>query len=207
MPPPAETFATKTTTRLLDALHDHANEPAWEHIDQRFRPVIAGLARRLGVSDADADEVAQHTLSEFVRAYRTNRYDRAKGRLSSWILGIAHHHALRIGRERRRANADSPALDNAIDLACDESTLRDIWTDERDRAILAKALAMLRDQSGIDDRTLHAFELIALRGVPAAEAASQCAMSLDQAYVAKSRVTRRLREVVEQLTQAFEDDH
>lgn len=202
MPPPVEIFATKTTTRLLDALHDHANEPAWEHIDQRFRPVIAGLARRLGLPDADADEVAQHTLSEFVRAYRTNRYDRAKGRLSSWILGIAHHQALRISRERNRAGAGSPALDEA----CDESTLRDIWTDERDRAILAKALAILRDESGIDDRTLHAFELIALRGVPASEAASQCSMTLDQAYVAKSRVTRRLREVVEQLTQAFEDD-
>jgi RNA polymerase sigma-70 factor (ECF subfamily) len=196
-------FATRTTTRLLDALHDPSNEPAWSHIDARYRPVIAGLARRLGLTDSDADEIAQHTLAEFVRAYRDGRYDRTKGRLSSWVLGIAHHSALHALRKAKREVAMGAT---ALSMVPDEATLRSIWTDERDRAILARAMGMLRDESAVDDRTLTAFELFGLRAVPADEVASRCGMTVDQVYVAKSRVVKRLRALVEELTSAFEED-
>ncbi len=196
-------LATRTTTKLLDALRDLGNEPAWSQIDARYRPVIAGLARRLGLEGADAEEVAQQALSEFVHAYRDGRYDRGKGRLSSWILGIAHHTALKMVRSGRVRKA---AGGTALSDVPDEPALRSIWQDERDRAILARALGMLRDEAAVDDRTLLAFELTALRNVPPAEAASQCSMSTDQVYVARSRVTKKLRAMVEELTAAFEED-
>lgn len=195
-------FTTRTTTRLLDALGDPANAPVWLHIDSRYRPVIRGLARRLGLGHEDAEEVAQHTLAEFVKAFRDGRYNRAKGRLSSWILGIAHHTTLRLMRERKKAASGGEVAEEATD----EGSLRAIWADERDRAIFAEALAMLRDESSVDDRTLLAFELVGLRGVPVAEAAAQCEMTVDQVYVAKSRVVKHLRRLVEQLTEAFEED-
>ena len=68
-------------------------------------------------------------------------------------------------------------------------------------------MGLLRDEAALDDRTLQAFELVALRGVPPSEVGPQCGMSVDQVYVAKSRVTKRLREVVADLTAAFEEDH
>lgn len=203
MPADDSIFATRTTTRLLDALRDLSNEPAWKHIDGRYRPVIAGLARRLGLNESDAEEIAQQTLTEFVTAYRDGRYDRSKGRLSSWILGIAHHTSLRALRDgRRHVSADS----SAISEAPDEASLRTIWVEERDRTIFDRAMAILRDESEIDDRTLLAFELVGMRGLPVAQAAEQCGMSVDQVYVAKSRVVKRLRALVEELTSAFEDD-
>mgnify|MGYP000316898537 CR=1 FL=1 len=200
-------IATNTTTQLLDALRDQSNQPVWSKtwaaIDARYRPVIAALARRLGATDADADEVAQQTLTEFVRGYAQDHYDRKKGRLSSWILGIAHHTTLRMLRNAKRVK---PASHTHLAEVADESALRTIWTDERDRAILAQAMAELRSSSGVDERTLNAFELVALRGVPAIEVGNQCQMTVDQVYVAKSRVTKKLRELVEQLTRAFEED-
>ena len=202
MQPSGAEYATRTTTRLLDALHDPGNQPAWIHLDARYRPVIIGLARRLGLTATDAEEVAQQTLAEFVTAYRENRYDRAKGRLSSWILGIAHHTTLRVHRKGRSQAHEAEHLSQVPE----ESALRSIWTDERDRAILNRAMSSLRDETSVDDRTLQAFELVALRGVPAAEVADQCGMSLNQVYVAKSRVTKRLRELIEELTAAFEED-
>jgi len=200
---PDTIFSTRTTTRLLDALRDLQNEPAWAQIDSRYRPVLTGLARRLGLNGSDADEVAQQALAEFVRAYRDGRYDRSKGRLSSWILGIGHHTALRvIRRGRNEKNADSVSVVEAVD----EPTLRSIWEDERDRAILSQAMTMLSDESSIDDRTYLAFELFAMRRVPVAEVANRCEMTTDQVYVAKSRVTKKLREIVATLTEAFEED-
>jgi len=196
-------LATRTTTRLLDALKDHANEPVWTQLDARYRPVIAGLARRLGATGAESEEVAQQTLAEFVQAYRLGRYDRSKGRLSSWVLGIARNTTLAAIRRRRR---ESGVTAETAQPEVDEESLRRVWADERDKVILLRALAVLRDESSIDDRTLSAFELVALRGVPAAEVGAQCGMSVDQVYVAKSRVTRSLRAEVQRLTEAFEED-
>jgi len=197
-------LATRTTTKLLDALRDLSNEPAWAQIDSRYRPVIAGLARRLGLNETDAEEAAQQTLSAFVREYRAGRYDRSKGRLSSWILGIARNTALQIRRANQRpgSGGDADAIANVVD----ERALRSIWEDERDRSIFNRALSMLREEAAVDDRTLLAFELVALRMVPAAEAAARCDMSVDQVYVAKSRITKKLRELTKQLTTAFEED-
>lgn len=195
--------ATRTTTALLSALRDTSNQPAWVAIDRRFRPILAGLGRKLGLTESEAEEVAQQSLAELVRAYQQGRYDREKGRLSSWIISIAHHQTLALIRARKHAGV---AGLTAISDTPDEHSLRQIWNDERDRAILAQALSILRERAELDDRTLLAFELVGLRGVPVTEAASQCEMEVDQVYVAKSRVVKKLRSVVEELTAAFEDD-
>jgi RNA polymerase sigma-70 factor (ECF subfamily) len=195
--------ATRTTTQLLDALRDHSNEPAWGYVDSRYRPVIVGFARRLGLSDSDAEDVSQQTLTEFVTSFRAGKYSRGKGRLSSWILGIAHHLCLKV---LRRRSAPTDPRSPAFDQPPDEQTLRLLWTRERDRVLLMRAFELLASESDADPKTLLAFELYALRGVPADQAAMQCGMSLDQLYVAKSRVSKRLRVVLDELTRAFEED-
>jgi len=196
-------LATRTTTQLLGALHEADNEPVWEQIDRRYRPVLAALARRLGLADADAEEVAQQTLAEFIRAYRAGSYDRTKGRLSSWLMGIAHKTSLAAMRDKAK---HAGATLDGVPAELDEPQLRSIWNEERDREMLVQALALLRDDSSIQERTMQAFELVALRAVPASEVAAQLGISTDQVYVARSRVTRRLREVVQKLTGSFEDD-
>ncbi|MBX3386275.1 MAG: sigma-70 family RNA polymerase sigma factor [Phycisphaeraceae bacterium] len=206
MEPAAPILATRTTTRLLDALVDHSNAEVWSALDARYRPIIAALARRLGLRHTDAEEVAQQTMTEFVRAYRDGRYDRSKGRLSSWILGIAHNTVRHAMRDRKRATGSAAARADDLPDTPDEGSIRSIWSEERDRAILDQALRVLRDDSSVDDRTLRAFELVGLRAVPAAQAAAQCGMSVDQVYVAKSRITSRLKTLVQQLTEAFEED-
>jgi len=200
---PGASLTTRTTTHLLDALREPGNERTWEELDTRYRPIIASLARRIGLGSSEAEDVAQHTLAEFVRVYREGRYEREKGRLSSWILGIARNTALTALRER--AGRGGTPFDGAV-AHVGEDSLRAIWEEEREREIVARALDLLRNDSSIEDRTLRAFELVALRGVPAGEVGVQCGMSTDQVYVARSRVTRRLRGMVRQLTDAYEAD-
>lgn len=196
-------LATRTTTRLLDALKDRSNESAWLHLDHRYRRVIASVARRHGLGEADAEEVAQNTLAEFSRVYRDGRYERSKGRLSSWILGMARNLILQHQREVDRGPA---AAGSWIEEISDEQRLEELWQDERDRILFDEALGYLREDTSFDSRTLQAFELAALRSVPVSEVGVQCGMSTDQVYVARSRVTKRLRALVQELTDAFEED-
>jgi len=205
-------MVTRTTTQLLEELLDPANKEAWEGFDRRYRRVLLGIARSLGFCDADAEDLAQRTLAEFARAYRAERYQRGKGRLSSWLLGIARH----VGSEmRRRGGGGGPGkgrrvggdsmLGEVVEEIPNEQHLSQIWSRSREQAILREALEVLRKSPRMEEHTFRAFELFALRGVPAEEVARQCDVEVDSLYVIKNRLTKRLREIVKEIIVAYDD--
>lgn len=210
-----------TTTKLLDCLRSPAATPsaidngelhdsgsAWKEIDDRYRPVLIGLTRSLGLSQADAEDAAQWTLAEFARGLREGDYQRGKGRLRSWVMGIARHRAQMIKRasaRRVRSPQDGPGQVHApLPDVPDEASLDALWEREVERAVFAQAwqLAQLR----FTPATLRAFELVAMRGVPVEAAARECQMSVESVYVSKSRVTRGLKELATELTVRYDQD-
>jgi hypothetical protein len=70
-------------------------------------------------------------------------------------LGIAHHTSLKALRASKHAGRGGE--EDGVAAVADEPSLRRIWDQERDRAIVSRALAVLRDESDVDDRTLTAF--------------------------------------------------
>lgn len=208
---------TRTTTRLMEDLRDPANAAAWSGFDARYRPVLVAFARKLGFGEDDAMELAQQTLAEFARAYRDGRYQREQGRLSSWLIGIARNVGSGMRRKRRAGVRDAGAgVVGAVvggdtmvgeveaDLP-DEQQMTRIWAREREQAILGEAMGILRESTRTDANTIRAFELFALRGVPAEEVAAQCQIAVDSVYVIKNRLTKRLREIVRDLTAAYDE--
>lgn len=197
---------TRTTTRLIDGLREVGDNQAWEGFDARYRPVLVGVAIKLGFGGDDASELAQRALAEFAHGLRGGRYERGRGRLSAWLIGIARH----IGSEMRRrekvhAVPGGSMIGQVEERFPDEARLTQIWQAERDAAILADALRTLQASERIDPRTLRAFELFALRGVPAEEVAKDCGMETETVYVVKNRLTKKLREIVRDLTSAYDE--
>jgi RNA polymerase sigma-70 factor, ECF subfamily len=194
--------AHTTTTVLLESLKDPAQDAVWREFDARFRPLLAAFAARLGLDAGEAEDVAQESLVEFVRAYRNGRYDRTRGRLSSWVISIAKncilHRHRSLARAAGRQGVWAPADEG------DPARLSAIWEEEQQRLIIVRAMDLLRE-GRMAEPTLKAFELVAIRGVPVEEAARQCGMSVDAVYSAKKRVTGRLREIVEELTASWRD--
>lgn len=191
-----------TTTALLNALHDPADQRAWTDLHSRFRPVIEACARALGLNDNEAEEAGQRTFAEVARSYRAGNYQRRRGRLRSWILGITRHMAMDVLRERGRPHRG----DSAIHGLSDDEVLTRVWKIELERQILRDAIAALRDDTSIEDRTIRAFELHVLQGVPAEETARQFGMTTHDVYVVKHRIAGRLREIVVRIQAAYEED-
>ena len=198
-------LTTRTTTRLLDDLCHSDNAQAWEGFDARYRPILTAFARRLGFSGEDAAELAQQTLVEFASAYSQGRYQRGQGRLSSWLIGIASNVGSGLRRRAARGRMVNTGDELPDDAWGDERRLQDAWDRERERAIIINALATLRETSRMQANTLLAFELFAIRGVPAEEVAVQCGISVDAVYVIKNRLTGRLREIVQELTVVYDE--
>jgi len=193
--------ALVTTTLLLSRLHDSRDAQAWAEFDARFRGVIVATALRVGLSAQDAEEAAQETMLCAIRDYQGGKYDRARGRLSSWIVGIAHHRIVDLQRSRRAGVGRDPEACRAPE----EPEIAEAFERALERHVFERAWSRLREESGLAPSTLAAFELTALRGVPAGAAAAACEMSVDQVYVARHRVARKLQELVAAIDRAYRD--
>ena len=194
---------TRTTTQLLESLQDPSNEGIWQEFDDRFRPVLEAFARSLGLVDEDAAEVAQLTLVQFSADYRAGSYDRTRGRLSSWMLGIARNRIADLGRVRQKQRLNRG--ESALVALPDDATMTQAWETARRRVIFARALDVLRNDSRMGDRTIKAFELCAIRNAPPETAAQECGMTVAEVYVAKNRAIKKLREIVAELTMEFDE--
>ena len=87
----------------------------------------------------------------------------------------------------------------------DDGRLTATWEAERKRAILHQAIAELRDQSKLNETTIHAFELYVVQARPAAEVARDLGLTPHDVYMAKSHVAARLREILARLEPVFDD--
>jgi len=191
-----------TTTKLLDALLDPADEAVWREFDTRYRPILVGFARRYGLTHDQATDVAQETLARFAELYRAGRYQRERGRLRSWIIGIGKN-LIREAQRGRRANATLPL--DSVDLAASAEDC-DAWERERRSAILRRALGELQRQTRLSASALRAFELVAIEGRDPSDVAAELRMTRHHVYVTKHRVTGQLRQVVRRLEEAYDDD-
>lgn len=194
---------TTTSTGLLDGLKDASNEDVWQAFDARYRPVILSLAQRMGLSHADAADVVQETLLQFLRDYRLGRYERGKGRLRHWLQGIARHRitdALRARGRRREQGASA-----AADLASREDMER-FWSEESEREILRQAMAELRESTRTSPRSIEAFEALVLGGRSAGVVAEEFGLTAHDVYMIKHRMTAKLREIVSRITALWDED-
>jgi RNA polymerase sigma-70 factor (ECF subfamily) len=197
-----EHSVTRTTTAILAALAEAGNEQAWHEFDDRYRPMITRFLRRLGLDQSDAADVAQETLAQFVRDYRQGKYDRTRGRLRSWIIGIAKH---RLADWRRSNVAREERLRETlvVDLS-DVNQLEAIWETEFQQALLCDGLRQLRETTNINAQTIDAFRMYVIEQQPAETVAERLGMKVRAVYVAKHRCLDRMREILTQLRASYE---
>lgn len=196
------TLIDRTSTALLQGLNDPANEQVWREFDVRYRPILIGFARRMGLGDADAADMAQEALLRFLQSYREGHYDRERGRLRSWLTGIARN-CLRDMRRRAERRREHRGL-SAIGALPGEDEIDAAWDAECERAILKRGLEELRTTTRTDERTIHAFERLILDDRAPADVASELSITLNEVYLAKHRCLKRLRKIIERLEEAYE---
>lgn len=188
---------------LLDQLRQDGNEAAWKEVDERFRGVVFGVARRLGLDEADAADVAQETMVQSLQDLRGGRYDRSRGRLSGWIIAIAHNRITDVKRRRKPEALEAGGWDQSATSGVDAVSAA--WSEALRDDVFRRAWERLQAESGQNPANIRAFELAVIRAVPPEAVAVECGISVDQVYLAKNRVAGKLRRIVEEMTKAYED--
>ncbi len=186
---------TTTNTQFLLGLHDPQNNAAWLEFCARFMPVLLAFGRRLGLREHDAQDAAQEALLAFVEGYRQNRYDRTKGRLRTWLYGIASNKIRDLQRARAREHL---VADKSNETACleqipDDASMSELWEAEWQRSLLTACMEAV--QREVKPSSFRVFELLVLQKRPLDEVTAALQMSRDAVLKAKTRVLARMREI------------
>lgn len=193
-----------TTSTVLEKLRRYDEKTAWELLDRHFQGALVQFGTRMRLSPADAQDAAQEALIAFAQAYRDGHYDKEKGRLKSWLFGIAKRQCMkvrqRVGRKRERGQSelddDAPGLDQA---ASEGNELEGVWEEEWRRMVYARALECVRAE--VTPETFDMFQAVVFQGKSNDEVAEAFGVDRAKVYDAKYRVTKRLS----QLAGEYED--
>ena len=189
-----------TTTQALEELKISNDSAVWDKFTESFRPVVINFAKKLGLSNEDAEDAAQETMLVFIKAFREGKYNKEKGRLRDWLFGVARRVILNLRRNRplEQLIADKNTGTSYWDLIEDDRNVKLSWQAEWRQMVLTNCLEQAKKE--FDSRIFKAFEMYALEQKAIDEVARNLEMSKNAVYIAKSRVLSRLR----QLEQQFE---
>ena len=163
----------------------------WPRFVYRFRAPLVQFASARGIESDLAEEVAQETLIAFLAALRENKYDRGKGRLRSFLFGIASNKirdALR--KAQRGPELSQPETGYFNDQALDEPS-RAQWEQLWERSLLRECLRRVQEE--VTESTWRAIQATALEERDPAEVADELGLTRNAVFVARHRVTTRLR--------------
>ena len=187
----------ETRQSLLLRIRDTSDHVAWQEFVDIYAPLIHAYGLRRGLQDADAADVAQQVLQSIARAIPGFVYDRSKGSFRGWLFKITRNHLFKTLEKKRRlptATGDT-SFHDVLDQQQDETDDERIWNLEHQRQLFHWAAEKVR--ADFKDSTWNAFWAVAVEGKPAADVAKVLGLTSGAVYIAKSRVTARLRRVIE----------
>lgn len=184
-----------THATLLERLAAGRDQAAWEEFCDRYGELIRGVARRRGLQAADCDDVVQETLLALTKAMPQFQYEPGKGKFRSYLKTVVLHTIFRRSRQRpgERRLED---YETAAGAAADDDQVEGDWESEWRQYHLRTAMRVIEAEFNENDRA--AFDGYAVAGRGVRETAESLGISVDQVYQAKSRILKRLGQLVEQ---------
>lgn len=190
-------MSSKTRTTLLERIREGEDPAAWDEFCTRYWRAIFNFAKFRGCSDHTAEEIVQDVMLTVFEKHHVFRYDAAKGRFRDWLGGVTRNLVnKRRARPVERVRAVGDDTQNALDVAQDPHVpADDLWQRAFEESLLNVLLDLVRRE--VAPATYQAFELVALEGLSAADAAKVTGLSRNAVYLARKRILKRLRELGE----------
>ncbi|HEX8913338.1 MAG TPA: sigma-70 family RNA polymerase sigma factor [Humisphaera sp.] len=195
---PAE--LTPTRPSLLLRVRDPRDAAAWGQFVDLYTPLVFGFCTRRGLQSADAADVAQDVLRAVAAAIGRFDYDPTKGAFRDWLFAVTRSKlSAHVGRSRRhpRGSGDTGVqalLEAQPDDAADDAAE---WTTAWQRQLFDYAAAQVKAE--FQPGTWRAFWATAVEGRSAADVGAELGMTAGAVYIARSRVLKRVRQVVEEI--------
>ena len=192
----SDQFATRVS--LLGRLGRASDHAGWQRFFDTYWRLLYNVARRAGLSDAEAQDVVQETIIDVSRQMPGFRYDRARGSFKSWLLVIVRR---RVGDHFRRQHYKfgdqrlprSEAFETSLaeTRGAPDAAFDQLWAEEWEEHLLSAALHRLKEE--VPPLQFQAFQLHVLKGLSVEEVTERLGVKATAVYWAKYRLSRRLK--------------
>jgi RNA polymerase sigma factor (sigma-70 family) len=187
--------APTTRASLLVRLRDAKDATAWQDFVLLYSPLVKRFALRRGLQDADAADLVQDVLHAVSTGAERLEYDSQRGTFRGWLLTIAHRKFCNLLTRQQRPGRGSG--DSDMQQLLNEHPDRedsDVWERDYQQAVFAWAAERVRPT--ISPSTWQAFWETAVEGCSGQEVADKLGLTAAAVYLAKSRITLRIKEQV-----------
>ena len=189
-----------TRLSLIERLADWQDQARWQEFFDTYWRLIYNVARKSGLTDAEAQEVVQETVITIAK--NIGKYDREAGSFKGWLLNTTRW---RIADQfRKREPAERPSAARAGDSretatieripGADGRQLETVWDREWERNLFEAALERVKKR--VNARQFQIFECCMIKRWSAARVAESLRVNLAQVYLAKHRVSALMKKEV-----------
>jgi RNA polymerase sigma factor (sigma-70 family) len=188
-----------TRPSLLERVKDRGDQQSWEEFNHVYRKLIFGFALKAGLTESEAEEVAQETLIAAAKNLPEFRYNPTICSFKTWLLNLSKWRVTDQLRKRlpvasRAASSEEATSRTAtIERVPDPAgrQLEALWDEEWRTTLVEAACAKVNPQ--VDAKEWQMFDLYALKGWSAREVAKAVGVNIGRVYLAKHRVSRLLK--------------
>jgi RNA polymerase sigma-70 factor (ECF subfamily) len=193
-----------TRQSLLSRLKDWNDQESWREFFDTYWRLIYRLARRAGLSDAEAQDVVQETMLSVAKAMPGFRYNPALGSFKNWLNQLI---GWRIADQlRRRSSADlgeqrpddtrrTSTLERIPDPRGLE--LEAVWDEEWKRNLLRVALERVKRRVSL--RQYQMYDFCVVQQWPVQRVARTLRVSAGRVYLAKHRISALVKKEINRL--------
>lgn len=193
-----------TSEAQLKRLQSSGKDCEWEGFYRKYSSVILSFCRKHGLDESSASDVLQETMVVLIRKLPGFAYQPEKGRFRNWLLSLVYNKIREAWRRTRRL-AETPL--NEVTDGGESLTFR--LSDQEDPeveaawklALIEEALRRIKSDPRVKAETMAVFEACVLQNMEVSAVAAKFCLQENNIYQIKSRLLRRVREVVEDLEQ------
>ena len=192
----------ETRSSLIQRLKATINGESWEEFFHTYWELIYNVARRAGLSEADAQDIVQETILKVHNSLDRFEYNRKRGTFKGWLRTVTRSRLNDFFKKQQRR----PTLNQPLEEAADElQNLEDpegpeiekIWDEEWNRNLIQAALSRTKKLSS--PKQFQIFKCHYIDEWTVRETCRTLGVNAAQVYMAKQRVGKVFREAVEAL--------
>jgi RNA polymerase sigma-70 factor (ECF subfamily) len=170
------------------------DQSAWVRLVDQFYPVVYHWCRKSGIRADDARDLCQEVFLNVSSALRNFKQLDNKGAFFSWLKTITNRRIVDFRRYRVIRPPDAPGGSTALKILqlIPGGALSSIGPGQADSV----AMELIRlGRMEFEEKTWLAFWKAVIEGQAVEDVASELKISVNSVYLARSRVTRRLRDL------------
>ena len=192
-----------TCYSLLSRLKNWEDNESWRTFFDTYWRLIYAVALKSGLTDAEAQDVAQETIICVAKNIQKFKRDRRLGSFKGWLRNLTHWRIADQLRKRTKVLPSDTVLASQGLFSLEEvpeepsEAVATEWESEWQRNLLKAGLEQVKRH--VREEQYQLFDLYAIRQWPVDRITQTMGVSATRVYLAKYRITRRLKKEVRRL--------